>query len=77
MMDAIQADIVTENIDTDKAFEINWAGVRSARPSVYQQLFEKNMRKGKNAYEILKRLYAPSLTQKVENKLYRKMHGGK
>lgn len=77
MMDAIQADIITESIDTDKAFEINWAGVRSARPSVYQPLFEKNMRKGKNAYEILKRLYAPSLTQKVENKLYRKMHGGK
>jgi coenzyme F420-reducing hydrogenase beta subunit len=77
IMDAIQTDIVTENIDVDKAFEINWAAIRSARPSVYQPLFEKIMRKGKNAYDILKRLYAPSLTQKVENKLYRKMHGGK
>jgi hypothetical protein len=50
--------------------------VKSAKPSVYQPLFEKNVRKGKNAYDILKRLYAPSLAQKVENKLYRKIHGG-
>lgn len=61
MMNVIQHDVVIKSVDADKAFEINWSAVKSAKPSAYQPLFEKNVRKGKNAYDILKRLYAPSL----------------
>ena len=77
MMESLRDKIVTEDIDEGKAFEINWAAVRSAKASVYQPLFEKKMKKGTNAYRVLNGLYNPTFIQKVENKVYRKLHGGK
>ena len=70
----IKNSIQTSEIDAEKAFSINWAAVKSAKPSIYKPLFDKCIKKHKALIPLLNRFLRPTFIQKCENKVYRKIH---
>lgn len=71
MLASLADDLMTEDIDKERAFEINWAAVRPAEPSAYVELFQKYKKEGKELIPLLKRIYEPNAVQKVQNICYR------